>query len=125
MIKPHVDSIKFSGGIVAGVSLLSHAVMKLQHDHEDCHYPTQQEQDVETAHQAEVELFLPRRSLYILSGPARYQFAHSIEENSSIRHYRGGGEDGEPSSLAHLDADHGADTQQRDRRISLIFRDQK
>jgi alkylated DNA repair protein alkB homolog 7 len=30
-IKPHVDSIKFSGTVVAGISLLSTAIMKLQH----------------------------------------------------------------------------------------------
>jgi alkylated DNA repair protein alkB homolog 7 len=30
-IRPHVDSIKFSGTVVAGISLLSTAIMKLQH----------------------------------------------------------------------------------------------
>ena len=88
-LSPHVDSVKFSGGVVCGVSLLSHAHMTLQHE------------DVEAHGDAAVDLYLPRRSLYILSGPARYQFTHAIKEGG------GGG---------------GAE---RSRRVSLIFRDEK
>ena len=35
---PHVDSIKFSGGIVAGLSLLSTRLMRLAPDHKDQNY---------------------------------------------------------------------------------------
>ena len=46
-IRPHVDSIKFSGSIVAGLSLLSSATMVLRHTESD----------------AAVTLFLPPRSV--------------------------------------------------------------
>ncbi|XP_028906373.1 alpha-ketoglutarate-dependent dioxygenase alkB homolog 7, mitochondrial isoform X3 [Ornithorhynchus anatinus] len=50
-IKPHVDSIKFCGSTIAGLSLLSTSVMRLV----DSHDPQQW-----------LELLLERRSLYIL-----------------------------------------------------------
>uniref|UniRef100_A0A6I8NDW1 AlkB homolog 7 n=1 Tax=Ornithorhynchus anatinus TaxID=9258 RepID=A0A6I8NDW1_ORNAN len=62
-IKPHVDSIKFCGSTIAGLSLLSTSVMRLV----DSHDPQQW-----------LELLLERRSLYILRGPARYDFSHQI-----------------------------------------------
>ncbi|XP_014474166.1 PREDICTED: alpha-ketoglutarate-dependent dioxygenase alkB homolog 7, mitochondrial [Dinoponera quadriceps] len=75
-IKPHVDSIRFCGGIIAGLSLLSDSVMRLTMvDHEkEC-----------------MECFLlPRRSLYIMSGVARYKYNHEIlkteESNFEGRH---------------------------------------
>ncbi|EFN75281.1 alpha-ketoglutarate-dependent dioxygenase alkB homolog 7, mitochondrial [Harpegnathos saltator] len=63
-IKPHVDSIRFCGGIIAGLSLLSDSVMRL----------TMVEHEKECS-----ECFLlPRRSLYIMSGVARYKYNHEI-----------------------------------------------
>uniref|UniRef100_G1KR87 Uncharacterized protein n=1 Tax=Anolis carolinensis TaxID=28377 RepID=G1KR87_ANOCA len=51
-IKPHVDSVKFCGCTIAGLSLLSSSVMRLVHEQnpQDC-----------------LDLLLERRSLYILS----------------------------------------------------------
>ncbi|KAL6431375.1 hypothetical protein ACFW04_007184 [Cataglyphis niger] len=63
-IKPHIDSVRFCGGIIAGLSLLTDSVMKLTME----------------GHEKEcVEYFLlPRRSLYIMSGVARYKYNHEI-----------------------------------------------
>jgi alkylated DNA repair protein alkB family protein 7 len=62
-ISKHVDSIKFSGEFVAGLSLLSSAVMRLTN--------TKDPSDV-------VDMLLPPRSLYILRAEARYDFEHEI-----------------------------------------------
>ncbi|XP_062979698.1 alpha-ketoglutarate-dependent dioxygenase alkB homolog 7, mitochondrial [Elgaria multicarinata webbii] len=62
-IKPHVDSVKFCGCTIAGLSLLSSSVMRLVSE--------QNPQDW-------LDLLLERRSLYILRGPARYEFTHEI-----------------------------------------------
>ncbi|KAM3846064.1 alpha-ketoglutarate-dependent dioxygenase alkB homolog 7, mitochondrial isoform 1-T1 [Vipera latastei] len=62
-IKPHVDSVKFCGCTIAGLSLLSSSVMHLVSE--------QNPQDW-------LDLLLERRSLYILRGPARYEFTHEI-----------------------------------------------
>ena len=86
-----MDSVKFSGGFVAGVSLLSAAIMTLERA------------DAGAARAADtVRLLLPPRSLYVLSGAARFEFTHRI----------GGG------------TFRGAPVE-RGRRISLIFRDAK
>ncbi|NXO01759.1 ALKB7 dioxygenase, partial [Rhinopomastus cyanomelas] len=62
-IRPHIDSVKFCGCTIAGVSLLSPSVMRLQ----SCHSP-----------RLWLELLLPPGSLYILRGAARYDFTHEI-----------------------------------------------
>lgn len=62
-IKPHVDSIKFCGCTIAGLSLLSDSVMRLVK---------------EDAPSEWLDLLLPRRSLYILRNEARYNFTHEI-----------------------------------------------
>uniref|UniRef100_A0A0A9ZCK6 Putative alpha-ketoglutarate-dependent dioxygenase ABH7 n=1 Tax=Lygus hesperus TaxID=30085 RepID=A0A0A9ZCK6_LYGHE len=64
-IKPHIDSVKFCGHTIAGVSLLSDSVMKLER---------------ETDGSAFVAL-LKRRSLYVMTGCVRYEFKHSILRN--------------------------------------------
>ncbi|XP_044514412.1 alpha-ketoglutarate-dependent dioxygenase alkB homolog 7, mitochondrial [Gracilinanus agilis] len=74
-IKPHVDSIKFCGSIIAGLSLLSPSVMRL--------VDTQDPQEW-------LELLLEPGSLYILRGPARYDFSHQIlrDEESFFGEHR-------------------------------------
>nr|XP_054321556.1 alpha-ketoglutarate-dependent dioxygenase alkB homolog 7, mitochondrial isoform X2 [Pongo pygmaeus] len=62
-IKPHVDSIKFCGATIAGLSLLSPSVMRLVHTQEPGEW---------------LELLLEPGSLYILRGSARYDFSHEI-----------------------------------------------
>ncbi|NXH19424.1 ALKB7 dioxygenase, partial [Bucco capensis] len=62
-VRPHVDSVKFCGCTIAGVSLLSPSVMRLV----SCQAPGQW-----------LELLLEPGSLYILRGAARYDFTHEI-----------------------------------------------
>ncbi|KAM5238860.1 alpha-ketoglutarate-dependent dioxygenase alkB homolog 7, mitochondrial [Ctenodactylus gundi] len=62
-IKPHVDSIKFCGATIAGLSLLSPSVMRLVHTRKPGQW---------------LELLLEPGSLYILRGSARYDFSHEI-----------------------------------------------
>ena len=72
-IAPHVDSIKFSGGVVAGLCLVSDAVMLLERS-ADGGAAVADDADGEPP----TRLLLPKRALYILSGAARYEYAHSI-----------------------------------------------
>mmetsp|Transcript_58680 Transcript_58680/g.132812 ORF Transcript_58680/g.132812 Transcript_58680/m.132812 type:complete len:231 (+) Transcript_58680:40-732(+) len=109
-ITPHVDSVKFSGGLVCGLSLLSSAVMVL----------SPEDPVLSRSSDAKVEMFLPRRSLYVLSGPARYEFAHSIErnrDNSNASSSHGGSEQTKESEISEFS--------KRERRVSLILRDAK
>ncbi|XP_022608303.1 alpha-ketoglutarate-dependent dioxygenase alkB homolog 7, mitochondrial [Seriola dumerili] len=62
-IKPHIDSVKFCGNTIAGLSLLSDSIMRLVK---------------EDASNEWLDLLLPRRSLYILRDQARYNFTHEI-----------------------------------------------
>ncbi|GBG32680.1 Alpha-ketoglutarate-dependent dioxygenase alkB-like 7, mitochondrial [Hondaea fermentalgiana] len=70
-IRPHVDSIKFSGEVVAGLSLLSTRTMSLRKGRDDPHAYTKDE--------PAVDLLLPPRSLYILCNRARFDMGHSVE----------------------------------------------
>lgn len=74
-IAPHVDSIKFSGEVVAGLCLVSDAVMLLERSADGGAAMTD---DAATDEQTQTRLLLPRRALYILSSAARYEYAHSI-----------------------------------------------
>ncbi|XP_016990994.1 alpha-ketoglutarate-dependent dioxygenase alkB homolog 7, mitochondrial [Drosophila rhopaloa] len=76
MVKPHVDSTRFCGHTIAGISLLSDCVMRLKRATKDT-----------VGHSADV--LLPRRSLYIMSHLARYEFTHEIlvGEQSRFREY--------------------------------------
>nr|XP_016939024.1 alpha-ketoglutarate-dependent dioxygenase alkB homolog 7, mitochondrial [Drosophila suzukii] len=67
VIKPHVDSTRFCGHTIAGISLLSDCVMRLKRVTKDPD-PASQSADV----------LLPRFSLYIMSALARYEFTHEI-----------------------------------------------
>lgn len=66
VIKPHVDSSRFCGSTVAVLSLLSDSVGRL------C---------LEKDKDQIVDVFIPRRSLYIMKGVARYDFTHEILHN--------------------------------------------
>ncbi|XP_008555356.1 alpha-ketoglutarate-dependent dioxygenase alkB homolog 7, mitochondrial [Microplitis demolitor] len=63
-IKPHVDSVRFCGDVIAGISLLSDCVMRL----------TQVGNEKECRH----DFLIPRRSLYIMSGAARHKYNHEV-----------------------------------------------
>lgn len=69
-IRPHLDEARYCGRIICGLSLLSSSIMRLQHC-DDC-----------LADLLRADLLLPRRSLYKLSGIARFEFKHAILGNS-------------------------------------------
>ncbi|XP_033636168.1 alpha-ketoglutarate-dependent dioxygenase alkB homolog 7, mitochondrial-like [Asterias rubens] len=66
-IKPHVDSVKFCGTTIVGLSLLSPAVMRL----------TKQDDP-----QSWVNVVLQPGSLYIMRNRVRYEFTHEILKDS-------------------------------------------
>ncbi|KAJ3601446.1 hypothetical protein NHX12_032414, partial [Muraenolepis orangiensis] len=79
-IKPHIDSVKFCGSTIAGLSLLSDSVMRLV-----------KEDDADQW----LDVLLPRYSLYILSG-ATYQ--RGLSAHPCVRmtdHELGEGDDNE------------------------------
>jgi len=71
-IRPHVDSVKFSGLVVAGLSLLSPRIMRLRENKESY-----------SSDDPTVEMVLSPRSLYILQGDARFKASHSIDRNET------------------------------------------
>ena len=72
-IKPHTDSTRFCGSIVAVLSLLSDCVARFRH--------SQQKDQM-------VDIYIPRRSLYIMKDFSRYDFTHEILHNSESQ-FRG------------------------------------
>lgn len=79
-LSAHVDSVKFSGTVVCGLSLLSDCVMRLR--------PACTSESLDSSNHKNdipskdvndyIDLYLPRRSLYILSGASRYRYTHEI-----------------------------------------------
>ncbi|TKR62356.1 hypothetical protein L596_026335 [Steinernema carpocapsae] len=69
-IKPHIDSVRYCGDIITGISLLSDCVMRLRHKDKPDDWIA--------------DLHLKRLSLYKLSGVGRYDFRHEVlaEEES-------------------------------------------
>ncbi|XP_011303392.1 alpha-ketoglutarate-dependent dioxygenase alkB homolog 7, mitochondrial [Fopius arisanus] len=63
-IKPHVDSVRFCGDVIAGISLLTDCVMRLTL--------------VGNEKNCREDFLLPRRSLYIMSGVARQKYNHEV-----------------------------------------------
>ena len=100
-ILPHVDSIKFSGDLVCGLSFFSEAIMTLS-PHVDGNGGT----DL-LASDSRVRFLMPPRSLYIMKGAARYNYAHAVRDPS------------DPQSQLW-----GERQVQSRRRLSLIFRDE-
>lgn len=69
-IMPHVDSLKYCGSKIAGLSLLSDSIMRFT----QCENPN-----------AIVDVLLKRKSLYIMEGASRYDFKHAIlSKNESV-----------------------------------------
>lgn len=68
-IGPHIDSIKHSGGVLCGLSLMSSRIMELAQDAEPQAAGTSP---------AILRYHLPPRSLYFLEGPLRYDYTHSV-----------------------------------------------
>lgn len=68
-IRSHVDSVKFGGAVVCGISLLSAATLRL----------TEEGLPAGAARAPRVvDVRLPPRSLYMLHGASRYDFGHAV-----------------------------------------------
>ncbi|KAL6048657.1 Alpha-ketoglutarate-dependent dioxygenase alkB 7, mitochondrial, partial [Balamuthia mandrillaris] len=63
-MRSHVDSVKFSGGLVAGLSLLSPCVMTLRLEEKEKEREEKEEKGKEEG--VEVRMLLPPRSFYVL-----------------------------------------------------------
>lgn len=111
-IGAHVDSIKFSGSIVAGLSLNSSRILRLEHDNNYDNDHDNHDNDSNSILAAEV--ILEPRSLYILSGPLRFNFSHQILGKKS------------PKNLPALINNNCNDDNDNnfDRRISIVIRDE-
>lgn len=111
-LSAHVDSVKFSGEIVAGVSLLSDSIMRLRPSSDEWNG----EQNNATTNgpisekDGYVDLYLPRLSLYVLSGMSRFYYTHELLPSGSTFEFP------EVCGDRHIDV-------LRDRRLSIIFRD--
>ncbi|XP_073832378.1 alpha-ketoglutarate-dependent dioxygenase alkB homolog 7, mitochondrial [Musca autumnalis] len=85
VIKPHIDSTRYCGHTIAGISLLSDSVMRLVYAINKTEsatskdYRSQPKAILENNYYANI--LLPRRSLYIMSNYARYDFTHEILAN--------------------------------------------
>ena len=107
-IGAHVDSIKFSGSIVAGLSLNSSRILRLEHDN---NYGNDDDNDSYSIFAGEV--ILEPRSLYILSGPLRYNFSHQILGKKSPKNL--------PTLINSNNCNYDSNF---DRRISVVIRDE-
>lgn len=90
VIKPHVDSTRYCGTTISGISLLSDSVMRLvrvderkyqQSNQEDDYRSQPKAMDDEKKYEFYADVFLKRRSLYIMKNTARYNFTHEILGN--------------------------------------------
>jgi alkylated DNA repair protein alkB homolog 7 len=113
-LKAHVDSIRFSGDLVAGLSLMSPSIMRLKipPPEEDQQQDRSNDGDDDDYDRDEghVDLLLPPRSLYALTGVGRYFYSHELLPDKSL----------------FVDPVTGVETVvARDHRLSIIFRDGK
>lgn len=122
--------MRFSGTLVAGLSLLSPSIMRLKPSSSS---PTDNISDVDSDEgktdknskideiqdkDGYVDLFLPPRSLYVLSGSSRYHYTHELLESGAI--FRG-----DTTTTCTNENDDNGIVVERQRRISVIFRDAK
>lgn len=86
VIKPHVDSVRYCGSTIAGISLLSDCVMRMVRVDENTSPSTDDFRTVQSNSALKFKdysanVFLPRYSLYIMRDTARFNFTHEILEN--------------------------------------------
>lgn len=116
-LSAHVDSVKFSGDIVAGISLLSDAIMRLRPSSSDWESRGQNESisRFDNSH-GYVDLYLPMLSLYVLSGMSRYNYTHELlPSNTAFEFVETQTNTGMGEKIEVI----------RGRRLSIIFRDRK
>lgn len=91
IIKPHVDSARYCGSTIAGLSLLTDAIMRLRRVDEKKYKqgregeqaPGESSDEPERKFDYFADVLLKRRSLYIMKDSARYKFSHEVLENGS------------------------------------------
>lgn len=76
-ISAHVDSTRFSGEVVCGLSLRSPCIMRLRPANVD---GTPDPRQLNTY----VDLLLESRSLYVLQGDGRYNYTHEILPTNTV-----------------------------------------
>lgn len=94
IIKPHVDSSRYCGSTIAGLSLFTDCIMRLRRIDENKYKQdkigesTAQTMVPNAANEPEfnyfVDILLKRRSLYIMKDTARYNFTHEVLPTKSI-----------------------------------------
>ena len=87
-ILPHVDSVKFFGDHIIGISCLSDGIMKFQQAPEE-YLSAEQHAAVQrsiaagdSGHRESLQVWLPRRSLYVMSGECRRLWTHAVLQGS-------------------------------------------
>ncbi|XP_031630398.1 alpha-ketoglutarate-dependent dioxygenase alkB homolog 7, mitochondrial [Contarinia nasturtii] len=92
IIKPHVDSSRYCGNTISGLSLLTDCIMRLKRVDENEYKQNTLDEDkygsdetTQNANQKEkrefnyfADILLRRRSLYIMKDSARYKFSHEV-----------------------------------------------
>ena len=124
----HVDSVKFSGEIVAGISLLSDSIMRLRPSSKEWEEEDGDDESSQLANKSginncddstkeHVDLFLPHLSLYVLSGMSRYSYTHELLlPGSQFEFSESNGESASENDNRCINVPRG-------RRLSIIFRD--
>lgn len=88
IIKPHVDSSRYCGNIIAGLSLLTECIMRLKRVDETKYYQGREAQQTKDDGSVEYEYYsdvlLKRRSLYVMKDSARYKFTHEVLATGAI-----------------------------------------
>lgn len=100
IIKPHVDSSRFCGSTISGISLLTDCIMRLKRTNEEKYkqgklddphtnqtlqnITTTTQQCQQTEYEYFVDVLLKRRSLYIMKNVARYKFTHEVLPTKSL-----------------------------------------
>jgi len=136
-LNPHVDSVRFSGYLVAGLSLLSSGIMRLKpaatgEDDDDDDNNSDDDNGTAagaaittTAKEGHVDLLLPPRSLYALTGVGRYGYSHELLPDASTFWLRNNNNDNDSDSDSKNDSNGESIVVRRDQRLSIIFRDAK
>lgn len=103
IIKPHVDSSRYCGSTIAGLSLLTDCIMRLKRvdeskykqnrfgDEEQSdeisrrsnHEPDESADSISNEFNYFADVLLKRRSLYIMKESARYNFSHEVLPSKS------------------------------------------
>lgn len=98
IIKPHVDSSRYCGSTIAGLSLLTDCIMRLKrvdeakykqnrfgdeqqsddHSRRPNHEPNNSTDNTPNEFNYFADVLLKRRSLYIMKHSARYNFSHEV-----------------------------------------------